>query len=1632
MPNCIQGFSFGMWNIIISFSRIALIISSTLFIVLPSVYSQCGSLNPWRGSYGIWSGPGSGGGDLPPSDVMTGGVIKVPSSLLITNDPSLYLFRTSFHYRDTVCITNNFSFETRIKNPNSEGGVDAYDTRIEILGSGLNAGCNLMGAAWAQQYNSAWVGGTTIQNQPGLVVNLNDWSTIKMEFNNGTLHYSRDGVEFFQLPYTGNICNIYGFNFTFKGSGSIDWVRLTDAYGNTVYFEDFLDCNNFSRFPACETPTLSLGYTPPTCSNNQLELDVSTTSTQPLQYTWTGPDGFTSTLQNPVINNPTSAAIGTYQVQAMSNYCNPPVTQNIVVSFPNSYQNLPTRNISICQGASYTLPGGGVVNTAGAYIDTIANGTVINCFDIITTNLTVNTPVIDAGGDQIICLGTNAQLNATGGFIYTWDSAPSLSVINIANPVATPAQTTTYIVRSQVQVGNNLVINGDFELGNTGFSSGYTYSGTSGFDRGDYGIGQNPNLYNNGFSNCGDHTSGTGNMLIADAACGDNGVPSQTNFWCQQVSVTPNSEYAFSAWLTNLVPGNNASRLLFSINGSPIGTPINTPPTGCQWNQFYVTWNSGTNTTANLCIAEGSNNVCSGNDFAVDDISFYQLCEAVDSVRVIVSDLQVQITDSIQVDCNGNNTGSATVTPISGTAPFTYVWSNGQTDSIALNLIAGTYSVTVTDSVNCQATASVTITQPPAITNSVSVDICGGETYTLGGNNFSSSGVYPTTLTSINGCDSLVVLTLYVAPPDGNPLPASTFNTGTNGNGGTITNGAPDALWQVSPNNINGPYSPTVAMSPIPGSYYNSPWADCRWISHQMDGRHTGNIIYYYKAEFELPCFNHCGQSYALNDVFCLSLDFFADNSVTEIYVNGIPQSANINGMPVSAPYTHTGFQGANMVTASFCSGWQGGMNTLIIEVSSGSPYAGFLAQASVHGSPQPQADTVNAEICYGGSYSFGGTLYDTAGYYSHTFYTTAGCDSLVVLDLSVKPTPEENVSVNICGGQSYILPGGNSVSLSGLYTDTLTSSLGCDSIIHTNLVVNNVHIDATSNAPVICLGSSAQLNATGGFLYTWDSHPSLSATNIPNPTATPTQTTTYTVRSRVRTGGNLVINGDFENGNAGFNTGYLISGNSPLGGPGHYTINTSVTNNWWPNCTDHTSGSGNMLIADGANGTNGVPAQSNIWCQTIAVTPNNDYAFSAWLTNLNASGSTSQLGFFINGTQSGSTQTTPIGVCQWNEFYEVWNSGTNTTVNICIREMSGAQPGNDYALDDISFYQLCEAIDSVTVRVSDPQSSVVAVQNVRCFGQSDGSITVATVGGIAPIHYSWSNGQAGISATALPAGNYTVTVTDSVNCSQTLDATVTEPPQLQVSLGPPAQFCRGNSATITANATGGTQPHTLQWSNGANGNSWSQTVTPNQTSIYTATVIDDNGCSDTASVNITVYPQPVASFDIQPVSGIVSGDMITIINNSTYAEQTLWNMGDGTSFSSSGNILNYIYGKEGDYCIDLLVSTSFGCTDTEQKCIKVVPGFSVYIPNTLTVNDDNLNETFKIIGSNIEHLSVSIYNRWGEILFRSAGKYPIAANWDGKYRGVLVKQDVYIYKVEIIDTKGTVHYKHGHVTVLH
>jgi hypothetical protein len=161
----------------------------------------------------------------------------------------------------------------------------------------------------------------------------------------------------------------------------------------------------------------------------------------------------------------------------------------------------------------------------------------------------------------------------------------------------------------------NLILNGNFEAGNINFTNDYLYAPTDMYPQGRYCVVANPRTAHGFWAAFGDHTSGTGLMLVA------NGDANPTNVaWRQTVSVATNSTYLFSAWAASAYH-ENPSRFYFFINGQQQGSSVALPTTTGLWRNYSLIWNSADTTAATLEIRMLTTEY-GGNDFGLDDLSF--------------------------------------------------------------------------------------------------------------------------------------------------------------------------------------------------------------------------------------------------------------------------------------------------------------------------------------------------------------------------------------------------------------------------------------------------------------------------------------------------------------------------------------------------------------------------------------------------------------------------------------------------------------------------------------------------------------------------------------------------------------------------------------------------------------------------------------------------------------------------------------------------------------------------------------------------------------------------------------------------------------------------------------------------
>jgi gliding motility-associated-like protein len=370
--------------------------------------------------------------------------------------------------------------------------------------------------------------------------------------------------------------------------------------------------------------------------------------------------------------------------------------------------------------------------------------------DILADNQLIGTP------DTAICFGNTKQLRSNPGFRFCWSPATGLDNPASANPVSSVTQNTTYYLNSY-STGTNLITNGNFSAGNTGFQSEYLYNPSSGFDPGVYTVTSNLPAWHPSMPACGDHSSGYGNMMVVNGA----EIPN-VKVWSQTVAVQPNTNYAFSTWLQH-VTSVNPAMLQFSINNTIIGPVFIANNTACIWDQFYTIWNSGNNTSASIAIVN-QNQVYTGNDFALDDISFAPFIFKQDSVKITV-DKSATVSSGNESVCPGKSV------QLNATGAVNYIWtpasglsSTSIPNPFASPVITTEYYVTGTSTNNCTAkdTVLVTVNPLPNVIASKSNDIgCASDKSTL-----NATGAQSYSWTPANNLSNPLIANPVASPAD--------------------------------------------------------------------------------------------------------------------------------------------------------------------------------------------------------------------------------------------------------------------------------------------------------------------------------------------------------------------------------------------------------------------------------------------------------------------------------------------------------------------------------------------------------------------------------------------------------------------------------------------------------------------------------------------------------------------------------------------------------------------------------------------------------------------------------------------------------------------------------------------------
>ncbi|MDO9185737.1 MAG: hypothetical protein Q7W13_06975, partial [Bacteroidia bacterium] len=1006
---------------------------------------------------------------------------------------------------------------------------------------------------------------------------------------------------------------------------------------------------------------------------------------------------------------------------------------------------------------------------------------------------------IVTGPSSTICKGQQVQLNVTGpvGATYQWTPTTGLNNPTSATPIATPTVTTTYGVTamdgscpggpafvtvtvnpipvapiagssSPACVGSTLTLSANTISGAT-----YNWTGPNGFSS---------SLQNPAITNVTAASAGTYSVTATVGGCPG---PAGTTV----VVINPTPASIPSQINVSCYGGSNGSASVNATGGTPAYTYL---------------WSNGQTTTSATGLTVGSYTAT---------VTDSKICSA--STTVSISQPAAPLTSSpsqTNVSCFGGSNGSASVVATGGTPPYSYLWSNGQTNTNATGLIAGAYTVTTTDSKNCTSIASVTITQPAVLSANVSQT----NVSCYGGNNGSalvstpSGGTFPYTYLWSNGQISASITELAIGTYS---LTVTDAKGCTVSASATITQPIAPLSFTTSQTNVscfggNNGSATVVAAGGTPAYSY-------LWMPGNQTTSSVSNLTI---GTYTITVTDAKG---------CNTIGFITITQPAVLAVNFINQT-NVSC-----------FAGNNgSVTASASGGIQnyaylwmpGSVTTSAI---SNIPIGTYTVTVTDNQSCQVQNNVTITQPVAALSVSVSSTPTSCYG----------GTDGSVTSVVSGGTSP---YTYNWLPG-SYTTQNVSGLSL-GNYTVTVTDSKLCtlSNSVAVNQPLQITSVPGTINSTCSLPNGTAYVSVSGGvgaYTYQW------SPAGGNSDTARNLFSGAYTVLVKDANGCSTSQSLNVNDNNSptvtiisktdvtcnGGSTGSAGAGIS--GGTGPFTYSWAPYGGNTPNATGLTAGTYTLTVTD-VNGCQSLATTSPAITEpvalllTVTTTDVSCFGGSNGTASVSASGGTP--GYSYTWLPSGSTGTSITNLSAGTYTVQV------TDINSCV------------------------LTKSFTINQPNQLSVFISTSgNVSCKGGNDGTATASVSGGTPFYNYNWlPMGGNGPTGTGLSAGTYTVNVTDYNSCTSSVAILITEPPQALTSATSQSNVScfGGNNGTATVTASGGTLPYTYLWNNGQTNSSIGVLTAGN----YAVTTTDAKGCIVTISISITQPAMALASTTTQ------------------------------------------------------------------------------------------------------------------------------------------------------------------------
>lgn len=581
--------------------------------------------------------------------------------------------------------------------------------------------------------------------------------------------------------------------------------------------------------------------------------------------------------------------------------------------------------------------------------------------------------------------------------------------------------------------------------------------------------------------------------------------------------------------------------------------------------------------------------------------------------------------------------------------------------------------------------------------------------------------------------------------------------------------------------------------------------------------------------------------------------------------------------------------------------------------------------------------------------------------------------------------TPDANVSIG-----TVTLVGSN-----GTCSNSATASI---------TIIQNPTISVTSGS--VCAGNNFTLVASGATNYSWSPSSSLSSANSATVISSTNTTVIYSV-----IGSSLGCNSSTQ-------TSTLI-------------VNPNPTINVTPLTNTICQGGNLILTATGANNYSWSPSNtlSSFFGPNVVASPLSTTNYTV-IGELNTCTASAVYQVSVIPVPNILVSASAYTICQNSSALITANGASNYswTPSIGLNTSSGnqvtASPANTTTYVVTGKNGQCTAYGSVTITVVPvPVMSLNTPNPKLCKGTS----TQVFANGASNFTWTPSTGLNNTNSSVVLASpeastNYTVTGFNSIGnvvCAMTQEILIQVVPQVTAATSNSAAICAGQSVKIFA--YGG---NNYEWQPAAgldNNEVFNPFASPKATTIYTVTISNDGNCSGTATVLVKVNPIPEVNAGADFIANI--DDVINL--NATGSGTMTWVSGDGIVCKSCPNT-QILPKKSSCYMIETV--NEFGCKNRDEVCAEITSNYNIYIPNIFTPNGDGNNDVFLVYGTGLTKFEMMIFDRWGEKLFVSKDQQ---IGWDGVYKGVLSKNDVYTYQVKYQAVDGKTYTRTGHVTLM-